>query len=152
MGLNLAVELADAGILEKYGVRCLGTPVQTIRSASDRELFKNLLQSIGEPVLESGTANGLEEARAIARRIGLPLIIRPSYTLGGTGGGMAGTWEAVEDICCRGLSASPIHQVLLENRGGWKKLDMRSCETPQITASYLQYGNLDPMGCIQVTV
>jgi carbamoyl-phosphate synthase large subunit len=148
VGLNLAVELADAGILEKYGVRCLGTPVQTIRSASDRELFKNLLQSIGEPVLESGTANSLEEARAIARRIGLPLIIRPSYTLGGTGGGMAGTWEAVEDICCRGLSASPIHQVLLEKSvAGWKELEyevMRDASDNCITICNME--NLDPMG------
>ena len=99
VGLNLAVELADAGVLEKYNVRCLGTPIQTIRNASERDLFKNLLESIGEPVLESAIANTMEEAREVARRIGLPLIIRPSYTLGGTGGGIANTWEEMEDIC-----------------------------------------------------
>src|SRR5512135_925249 len=89
VGLNLAVELADAGVLDKYNVRCLGTPIQTIRNASQRDLFKNLLENIGEPVLESEVANSLEEAHKVARKIGLPLIIRPSYTLGGTGGGIA---------------------------------------------------------------
>src|SRR5512136_1221832 len=88
VGLNLAVDLADAGVLEKYNVRCLGTPIQTIRTASERDLFKNLLINIGEPVLESDVANSMEEARIVAKRFGLPLIIRPSYTLGGTGGGI----------------------------------------------------------------
>ena len=101
VGLNLAVELADAGVLDKYNVRCLGTPIQTIRNASERDLFKNLLLSIGEPVLESAIANSMDEAREAAKRIGLPLIIRPSYTLGGTGGGIANTWEEMEEICQR---------------------------------------------------
>src|SRR5512136_61103 len=121
VGLNLAVELADAGILEKYRVRCLGTPIQTIRNASERDLFKKLLESIGEPVLQSDVANTLEQARKVAQRIGLPLIIRPSYTLGGTGGGIANTWDEMETIVSSGLAVSPIHQVLLEKSvAGWK--------------------------------
>ena len=88
-GLNLAVDLADAGVLEKYNVRLLGTPLQTIRNAEDRELFKQLLINIGEPVPPSQTVTSLTEARQVAREIGLPLIIRPAYTLGGTGGGVA---------------------------------------------------------------
>jgi len=148
VGLNLAVELADAGILEKYNVRCLGTPIQTIRNASERELFKKLLQKIGEPVLESAIANSLDEAREAARRLGLPLIVRPSYTLGGTGGGIANTWEELEEICERGLSASLIHQVLLEQSvAGWKEIEyevMRDSADNCITVCNME--NIDPMG------
>lgn len=148
VGLNLAVDLADAGVLEKYNVRCLGTPIQTIRTASERDLFKNLLIKIGEPVLDSDVANSMEEARVVTKRIGLPLIIRPSYTLGGTGGGIANTWEEMEDICFRGISASPIHQVLLEKSvAGWKELEyevMRDSADNCITVCNME--NLDPMG------
>jgi carbamoyl-phosphate synthase large subunit len=91
-GLNLAVELDDLGILDKYNVRTLGTPIQTIRNASNRELFKKLLTSIGEPMLDGIAVETLEAARKAAKEMGLPLIIRPSYTLGGTGGGVAHTW------------------------------------------------------------
>ncbi len=147
-GLNLAVELADAGVLEKYNVRVLGTPIETIRNASERDLFKKLLVSIGEPVLDSAIANNMDEARESAKRIGLPLIIRPSYTLGGTGGGIANTWEEMEDICNRGLAASLIHQVLLEKSvAGWKELEyevMRDAADNCITVCNME--NLDPMG------
>ncbi|MBN1190255.1 MAG: carbamoyl-phosphate synthase large subunit [Dehalococcoidales bacterium] len=148
VGLNLAVELADAGVLDRYNVRCLGTPIQTIRNASERDLFKELLIRIGEPVLESAIANTMEEAREAARRIGLPLIIRPSYTLGGTGGGIANTREEMEEICHSGLSASPIHQVLLEKSvAGWKELEyevMRDASDNCITVCNME--NIDPMG------
>ncbi len=148
VGLNLAVDLADAGVLDKYHVRCLGTPIQTIRNASERDLFKNLLINIGEPVLESDIANSMEEAREVARRIGLPLIIRPSYTLGGTGGGIANTWEEMEEVCYRGITASPIHQVLMEKSvAGWKELEyevMRDAADNCITVCNME--NLDPMG------
>lgn len=148
VGLNLAVELADAGILEKFNVRCLGTPIQTIRNASERDLFKNLLQRIGEPVLESAIANSMNEAQEAADRIGLPLIIRPSYTLGGTGGGIANTREEMDEIVSRGLAASPIHQVLLEKSvAGWKELEyevMRDAADNCITVCNME--NLDPMG------
>ena len=97
-GLNLAVELADAGVLDKYKVRALGTPIQTIRNAEDRELFKQLLIKIGEPVPRSETVNTMEEGRRVAREIGLPVVIRPAYTLGGTGGGFAHSWGELETV------------------------------------------------------
>ena len=88
-GLNLAVQLAQAGILERYGLRMLGTPLRAIQQAEDREAFKQLLIDIGEPVPESTTAHSVDEALAFARSTGYPLVVRPAYTLGGTGGGFA---------------------------------------------------------------
>jgi carbamoyl-phosphate synthase large subunit len=147
-GLNLAVELADAGVLDKYHVRALGTPIQTIRNAEDRELFKQLLISIGEPVPPSATVTSLEEARQITRKIGLPVIVRPSYTLGGTGGGMAHTWEELEAVVTNGLAVSPTHQVLVEQSvAGWKEIEyevMRDAANNCITVCNME--NLDPMG------
>ncbi len=147
-GLNLAVDLAEAGILDKYNVRSLGTPIQTIRNAEDRELFKQLLIGIGEPVPESATVNTLEEAREVAKKIGLPLIIRPAYTLGGTGGGFAHTWEELDRVVATGLAASPIHQVLLEESVvGWKEIEyevMRDRANNCITVCNME--NIDPMG------
>src|ERR671936_1589490 len=89
-GLNLAVALADAGVLDRYGVRILGTPLAAIREAEDREAFKSVLPRIGEPVLESRTVNTVEAAQEFAASIGFPLVIRPAYTLGGTGGRRGG--------------------------------------------------------------
>ncbi|MBI4296679.1 MAG: carbamoyl-phosphate synthase large subunit, partial [Chloroflexi bacterium] len=147
-GLNLAVDLADAGVLDKYNVRALGTPIQTIRNAEDRELFKELLLSIGEPVPESETVTTLDGARHVARRIGLPVVIRPAYTLGGTGGGIASTWEQLERVVMSGLLASPIHQVLVEQSvAGWKEIEyevMRDGADNCITVCNME--NLDPMG------
>src|SRR5207249_11626670 len=88
-GLNLAVALAEAGVLERHGVRLLGTPLSAIQHAEDREAFKQLLLSIGEPVPESITAHSVDDALAFATRIGYPLVVRPAFTLGGTGGGVA---------------------------------------------------------------
>ncbi|MBI2860296.1 MAG: carbamoyl-phosphate synthase large subunit [Chloroflexi bacterium] len=147
-GLNLAVELADSGVLDRYGVRTLGTPVETIRNASDRERFKQLLISIGEPMLESGSATTMAGGREVGRRIGLPLIVRPSYTLGGTGGGMAHTWEELESVLATALAASPVHLVLLERWvGGWKEIEyevMRDAAGTCITVCNME--NFDPMG------
>ena len=148
VGLNLAVELADAGVLDKYNVRVLGTPIQTIRTASERDLFKNLLLNIGEPVLDSAIANSIDEAKEAAEKIGLPLIIRPSYTLGGTGGGIANTAAELETIVKSGLAASLIHQVLLERCvAGWKEIEyevMRDGADNCITVCNME--NFDPMG------
>ena len=147
-GLNLAVDLADAGILEKYGVRLLGTPLETIRKAEDRLLFRQLLLDMGEPVPEGTIVNSLEEAFDAAKRIGLPLVIRPSYTLGGTGGGIATTWDDLKTIVQGGLAASPIDQVLLERSlVGWKEIEyevMRDGTDTCITICNME--NLDPMG------
>jgi carbamoyl-phosphate synthase large subunit len=147
-GLNLAVALADAGILEQYNVRLLGTQIATIRTAEDRELFKRMLQEIGEPVPESETVTSLEEAERVRERIGLPLVIRPAYTLGGTGGGVAYTPEQYQRIVRSGLDASPIHQVLVEKSlHGWKEIEyevMRDSADNCITVCNME--NMDPMG------
>lgn len=146
--LNLAVELADSGLLERYNVRSLGTPIQTIRQAEDRQLFKQLLIDIGEPVLTSVSVHTLEQARAATKDIGLPIVIRPAYTLGGTGGGMAHSWEEMETAVTRGLATSPIHQVLLEESViGWKEIEyevMRDGNNNCITVCNME--NFDPMG------
>jgi carbamoyl-phosphate synthase large subunit len=147
-GLNLAVDLADAGVLDKYNVKSLGTPIQTIRNAEDRELFKRLLLDIGQPVPPSATVNTLKQARKAAREIGLPVVIRPAYTLGGTGGGFATTWKELDDIAATGLAASPIHQVLVEQSlAGWKEIEyevMRDAADTCITVCNME--NIDPMG------
>ena len=147
-GLNLAVALADAGVLERHNVRMLGTPLATIRQAEDRELFKELLRQIDEPVPEGSTVTTLEEAEAVRQRIGLPLVIRPAYTLGGTGGGVAHTQEQYERIVAGGLAASPIRQVLVERSLlGWKELEyevMRDGADNCITICNME--NFDAMG------
>ena len=147
-GLNLAVQLADLGILDRYNVRLLGTPLSAIRKAEDRELFKNLLQEIGEPVMDSAIVHTLEEARAFANRADFPLIIRPAYTLGGTGGGIAYSMDQLEEIALSGISASPINQVLIERSLlGWKEIEyevVRDGADNAITVCNME--NLDPMG------
>ncbi len=147
-GLNMAVELSDAGILDKYGVRMLGTPVQTIKDAEERSLFKELLVRIGEPVPESATVHSVEEAKELARTIGLPLIVRPSYTLGGTGGGMAYTMDELEAVTANGLDCSMTKEVLVERcLAGWKELEfevMRDAADTCITICCME--NIDPMG------
>lgn len=146
--LNLAVALADAGVLHEYGVKVLGTPVEAIRRAEDRELFKSLLDDIGEPRPESETVHTVEEARRVARDLGLPLVVRPAYTLGGTGGGIARTMEELEHIVSIGLRVSPIGQVLLERcLLGWKEVEyevMRDGADNCITVCNME--NMDPMG------
>jgi len=147
-GLTLAHELAEAGVLDKYNVRSLGTSIDTIRAASNRELFKALMIKIGEPMLEGITANTLPEANKAAKELGLPLIIRPSFTLGGTGGGVAFTPRELEEKATIGLAASPIHQILLEQWvGGWKEIEyevMRDAADNCITVCNME--NFDPMG------
>jgi carbamoyl-phosphate synthase large subunit len=147
-GLNLAVELADAGILDRYGVRLLGTPLEAIKKAEERSLFKKLLMDIGEPVPDSATVNSVAEAMELTKTIGLPLIIRPSYTLGGTGGGIARTLEELEAVVTRGLAASPSQEVLVERcLLGWKELEyevMRDAADNCITICNME--NIDPMG------
>ncbi|MFQ5934232.1 MAG: carbamoyl phosphate synthase large subunit, partial [Dehalococcoidia bacterium] len=147
-GLNLAVELAEAGVLDKYNVQMLGTPLETIRKAEDRELFRRLLQEIGEPVPSNATVESVEESIEVANELGLPLVVRPAYTLGGTGGGVARTGEELEEIVRGGLAASPVHQVLLERYlEGWKEIEyevMRDSTDNCITVCNME--NLDPMG------
>jgi carbamoyl-phosphate synthase large subunit len=147
-GLNMAVALADAGVLDEYNVRLLGTPLDTIRKAEDRELFRQLLEDIGEPYPASEIVTTLEQAHEVAAHIGLPLVVRPAYTLGGTGGGIAMNMEDLDRIVAGGLAASPISQVLLERSLlGWKEVEyevMRDANDTCITVCNME--NFDPMG------
>jgi len=147
-GLNLAVDVANAGILDKYGVRVLGTPIDTIERAEDRDLFKKMLLEIGEPVLDSVIATNMEEARAALKEIGLPAVIRPAYTLGGSGGGHARSMEEFETVAASGIAVSPVHQILVERSVvGWKGIEyevMRDGADTCITICNME--NLDPMG------
>ena len=147
-GLNLAVELADAGVLDEYDVRLLGTPLDTIRNAEDRELFRQLLSDIGEPVLPSEIVESMEEAYEALKELPLPLVVRPAYTLGGTGGGICTTMDEFNTIVASGLAASPINQVLLERSLiGWKEIEyevMRDGADNCITICNME--NIDPMG------
>ncbi len=147
-GLNLAVELADAGILDKYKVQSLGTPVETIKKSEERSAFKQLIIDIGEPVPQSATVSSVQEARELAKSIGLPLIIRPSYTLGGTGGGIAHTMKELEAVVTNGLDCSMSHEVLVEQcLLGWKEIEfevMRDAADNCISICVME--NIDPMG------
>ena len=147
-GLNLAVALDDAGVLERHAVRVLGTGLRAIRTAEDRERFKELLTSIGEPAPESATVASLAEARALRDRMGLPLVVRPAFTLGGTGGGLCETEERYTETVLAGLAASPISQVLVERSvAGWREIEyevIRDAAGTCITVCNME--NLDPMG------
>jgi carbamoyl-phosphate synthase large subunit len=147
-GLNLAVQLDDAGVLERYGVRILGTPLASIRQAEDRELFKQLMERIGQPIPESTIVHTVDEGLAFAKTIGYPLIIRPAFTLGGTGGGIAETETEFIEILTRGLKQSPTSQALVERSiKGWKEIEyevMRDHNDTCITVCNME--NIDPVG------
>jgi carbamoyl-phosphate synthase large subunit len=147
-GLNLAMELHRAGVLARHGVRFLGADAEVIRRAEDREAFKQLLTDIGEPVPPSRVCESPEAARAFAAEIGLPLVVRPAYTLGGTGGGFVATARELDRVVRGGLAASPIGQVLVERSlWGWKEIEyevMRDAAGTCITVCNME--NLDPMG------
>jgi carbamoyl-phosphate synthase large subunit len=147
-GLNLAIALSDAGMLARYNVRLLGTQLDTIRQAEDREEFKRLLQRIGEPVPPSVTVTTLADARAFAESNGYPVVIRPAFTLGGTGGGIAFTPAELERVVSGGLAASPIHQVLIEQYlKGWKELEYEVIRDSADTCIVVcNMENIDPMG------
>lgn len=148
VGLNLAVQLADLGVLDKYNVKLLGTPLETIRKAEDRELFKKMLEEIGEPVPESKVVETVDDAVTFAREIGYPVVVRPAYTLGGTGGGLACNEDDLKTIVAKGLVLSMIHQVLIERSvAGWKEIEyevMRDSADNCITICNME--NIDPMG------
>ncbi len=146
--LNLGVALDEAGVLERFGVRVLGTPLQAVRDAEDRERFKRRMEALGEPVPPSRTVRSWDEAAAFASEIGLPLVVRPAFTLGGTGGGLARTADEFRATVERGLAASPIGQVLVEQALiGWRELEyevMRDGDDTCIVVCNME--NLDPMG------
>lgn len=147
-GLNLAMELAESGFLEEEGVKLLGTAVEAIKMAEDRQAFKDTMERIGEPCIASKVVNTLEDALEFADEIGYPVIVRPAYTLGGTGGGIANTVEELREIGTHGLRLSRVHQVLIEKCiAGWKEIEyevMRDSKGNVITVCNME--NIDPVG------
>ncbi len=147
-GLNLAVQLARKGVLEECGVEILGTSFESIERAEDRELFKELCESIGEPVLPSDVATSIDHAAEIAAKIGYPVILRPAFTLGGTGGGFADNEEELRELMRTALDLSPVHQVLVEKSiKGFKEIEfevMRDANDTVIAICSME--NLDPVG------
>ncbi len=147
-GLNLAMELERKGILKECHVELLGTPSSSIRQAEDREEFKELCQSLGEPVLPSMIANSMEEGLEAVQTIGYPVVLRPAFTLGGTGGGFADNEEQFREIMKNALILSPVHQVLVEKSiKGFKEIEyevMRDGNDTAITICNME--NLDPVG------
>ena len=146
--LNLAVELADAGILDKYGVKVIGTSIESIKKGEDRDEFREMMRSINQPVIESDIVTNLEDGIIYAEKIGYPVIIRPAYTLGGTGGGIAENKEELIEILTHGLQLSPVTQVLIEKSiKGWKEIEyevMRDGNGNCITVCNME--NMDPVG------
>jgi carbamoyl-phosphate synthase large subunit len=148
IGLNMALALDKAGILKEKGVPVLGMPLEAIYRAEDRELFKDTMQEIDEPIPESAIVHSISEALEFANQIGYPLIVRPAYTLGGTGGGSCGNEEELINTVNRGLKSSPIQQVLIERSvAGYKEIEfevMRDANDNCITICSME--NLDPVG------
>ncbi len=147
-GLNLAMQLEKKGILKENGVELLGTSSKSIEMAEDRELFKELCQNIGEPVIPSEIANNMDEAMAAIEKIGFPVVLRPAFTLGGTGGGFAYNMDEYVELAQGALTASPVHQVLVEKSvKGYKEIEfevMRDGEDNAITICGME--NIDPVG------
>lgn len=147
-GLNLAMQLEKKGILRECHVELLGTSSESIERAEDREMFKSLCESLGEPVLPSDIANSIEEGLAVARNIGYPVVLRPAFTLGGTGGGFADNEEEFISLMKNALSLSPVHQVLIEKSiKGFKEIEyevMRDKNDTAITICNME--NVDPVG------
>lgn len=147
-GLNLAVQLAKKGVLEECGVEILGTSFEGIEKAEDRELFKELCLSIDEPVIPSEICYSIEEGLRSAERIGYPVILRPAFTLGGTGGGFADNEEELKDVMRNGLALSPVHQVLVEKSiKGYKEIEFEVMRDKNDTAiAICSMENIDPVG------
>jgi len=146
--LNVSAELKERGIIDKYGIKFLGTSFDSILNTEDRNRFKNLMMQIKEPIPKSKAINSIEEAIAASESLGFPIIIRPAYTLGGTGGGIANNLKELKSIVRGGLNKSRIHQVLLEESiGGWKEIEyevIRDAKDTCITVCNME--NIDPIG------
>ena len=147
-GLNLAMELAESGFLKDKNVKILGTGVDGIKNAEDRQAFKDMMESINEPCISSLVVETVEDAVDFAEKIGLPVIVRPAYTLGGTGGGIAYTKDELIEIASSGLRLSRVHQVLIEKCvSGWKEIEyevIRDSIGTCITVCNME--NIDPVG------
>lgn len=147
-GLNLAMELESKGILEKYGVALLGVNKESIKRAEDREEFKTLMQDIGEPIPSSVIATSMDECYDFVEKEGFPVIIRPAYTLGGTGGGIAENKKELELLCVKGMENSAIGQILLEKSvAGWKEIEYEVIRDSRDNCIIIcSMENLDPVG------
>ncbi|MDU2115190.1 MAG: carbamoyl-phosphate synthase large subunit [Peptoniphilus lacydonensis] len=147
-GLNMTLELAEKGILDKYGIKVIGTDIEAIKKGEDRDIFRNTMKKIGEPIIESEIATTLEEGKKIAKEIGYPLVIRPAYTLGGTGGGFAYDEEELVEVLSHGLSLSPVNECLLEKSiRGWMEIEfevIRDAAGKKIIVCDME--NVDPVG------
>ena len=147
-GLTLSMQLAKSGFLEEQGVRLLGANPETIDKAEDRQLFKETMMGIGQPVIPSKVVTTLEDAQDFAREIGFPLIIRPAFTLGGTGGGIVNNMDELGEIASGGIRLSPIGQILVEQSiAGWKEIEfevMRDAKENIIVVCSME--NVDPVG------
>ncbi len=147
-GLNLAFQLHENGVLEKYGVKLLGSSIESIKKGEDREAFRKLMHELNEPVPESTIVHELQEAVAFAEEIGFPIIVRPAYTLGGTGGGIADSMDELTKLVSGGLKESAIHQCLIEKSiAGFKEIEyevMRDANNTCITICNME--NIDPVG------
>src|SRR5450755_479000 len=146
--LNLAKEAEDLGIWEKYGVRLIGVDIKAIDKAEDREKFRQWMIRLGVPVATAKTANSFLEGKEFAQEIGFPLVIRPSFTLGGTGGGLVNDKEELDEALNRGLQASPIHEVLVERAVlGWKEFELELLRDAADNVCIIcTVENFDPMG------
>ncbi len=147
-GLNLAMALAEDGTLEKYGVKLLGTSAASIRKAEDRQGFKDTMEAIGQPCIESLVVTNVDDAVRFVERVGLPVIIRPAYTLGGTGGGIAYTMQQLHEIAANGIRMSRVGEILVERCiSGWKEIEyevIRDSVGNVITVCNME--NIDPVG------
>ncbi|MDO4298802.1 MAG: carbamoyl-phosphate synthase large subunit [Lachnospiraceae bacterium] len=147
-GLNLCSELAKSGVLDKYGVKVIGVQVDAIERGEDRIEFKKTMESLGIEMARSEVAYSVDEALAIADRLGYPVVLRPAYTMGGTGGGLVYNVEELKKVCARGLQASLVGQVLVEESIlGWEELELevvRDADNNMITVCFIE--NIDPLG------
>src|SRR3979411_1620490 len=146
--LNLAIELSDGGVLEKYNVQLIGAQIDAIKKAEDRLFFKDAMQKIGLDVPKSALVNNLRDGLEFAGKIGFPVIIRPSFTLGGSGGGMPYNREELMEVLARGLDMSPVHEALIEESVlGWKEFELEVMrDTKDNVVIICSIENFDPMG------
>jgi carbamoyl-phosphate synthase large subunit len=147
-GLNLSSQLAKAGVLSKYGVRVIGVNVDAIERGEDRTIFKQTMEKLGIEMPRSEAVYSVEDAERVAEKLGYPVVVRPAYTLGGTGGGLVYNIEELQTIAARGLAASMVHQVLIEESVlGWEELELevvRDAKNQMITVCFIE--NIDAMG------
>lgn len=146
-GLNLAFKLQEKGIIDKYNLDVLGTPIDSIMQGEDRDKFRTLMQEIDEPISESAIVDNMDDALTFSKEVGYPIIVRPAYTLGGSGGGIATGENQFIELVSRGLRASPISQCLIEKSiAGWKEIEFEVIRDKANDARVICHmENIDPV-------